>query len=251
MSVAPLIGISSYARDGDPASFSLPCDYIDVVRSAGGEPLVLPPGKANLELLLATVDGLVFSGGGDLDPSCYGGRPHETVYMVDEERDRFEISLAAAALAVAALPLLFICRGLQVLNVTRGGTLLPHVPDRYGERVRHRLPPRIPTRHSVRVEPDSTLGRILAVDETEVCSWHHQAVDQVGAGLRAVAWSEDGVIEALEHTDHPWCMAVQWHPEMQAGEEPHRRLFAELVRRARMKRECIAPAAARETKGAI
>jgi len=229
MSGKPLVGISSYGRDGEPQAFSLPCGYVDAVRAAGGTPLVLPPGEAEPEHLLDHVDGLILAGGGDISPAAYGGRPHETVYLVSEERDRFEFALARAALARRDLPLLCICRGMQVLNVVCGGTLHAHVPDQFGEGVLHRLPPRLPTRHLARVAPGTHLADILGATDVHVCSWHHQAIDRVGDMLRPVAWAEDGVIEAVEHGALPWCVGVQWHPEMQFGEAPHLRLFSALV----------------------
>jgi putative glutamine amidotransferase len=229
---SPLIGISSYARDGELPSFALPCCYVDAVRAAGGTAVILPPGEARPERLLEALDGLILSGGGDLDPGAYRGATHQTVYMVDGERDEFEMALARAALKCPRLPLLFICRGLQVLNVVCGGTLHAHIPDRYGDRVAHRLPPRLPSRHSVQIETRSALGSILGVGAAQACSWHHQSIDVLGADLCPTAWAEDGVVEAVEHTVHPWCIAVQWHPEMQAGEDPHARLFEALVVRA-------------------
>jgi putative glutamine amidotransferase len=229
----PIIGISSYARDGDPPAFSLPCGYVDGVRAAGATPLVLPPGEPQAERLLDLLDGLVLAGGGDIAPGAYGGEPHETIYSVSEERDQFEFSLARAALARHDVPLLCICRGMQVLNVVCGGTLHAHVPERFGDRVAHRLPPRLTARHPVRVEPDARLATILGASSVEACSWHHQAIDRLGQELRPVAWAEDGVIEAVEHTAHPWCIGVQWHPEMQLDEAAQRSLFAALVAAAR------------------
>ncbi len=225
----PLVGLSSYPRAGDYPSFSLPCDYIDAVRSVGGTPVILPPGEPEPARLLDSLDALILSGGGDIGATTYGGAPHETTYNISEERDGFELALTRAALARPELPVLCICRGMQVLNVARGGTLHGHIPDKFGEKVTHRLPPRRPTRHGVRVEAGSRLAGILGTLEPEVCSWHHQAIDRLGEGLDAVAWSEDGVIEAVEVQGHPWCFGIQWHPEMQAGEAPHRRLFAALL----------------------
>jgi len=224
-----VIGISSYARDGQPPAFSLPCGYVDGVRAAGATPLVLPPGEAQPEGLLDLVDALILAGGGDIAPAAYGGEPHETIYSVSEERDEFEFALARAALARRDIPLLCICRGMQVLNVVCGGTLHPHVPERFGDRVPHRLPPRQTSRHPVRIEPQSRLASILGTAEVEACSWHHQAIDRIGEGLRPLAWAEDGVIEAVEHSAHPWCIGVQWHPEMQLDEPAQRALFAALV----------------------
>jgi len=228
-----VIGISSYARDGQPPTFTLPCGYVDGVRAAGATPLVLPPGEAQPERLLDLLDGLILAGGGDIAPAAYGGEPHETIYSVSEERDRFEFTLARAALARNDVPLLCICRGMQVLNVVCGGTLHPHVPERFGDRVAHRVPPLQTSRHTVRIEGESRLAQILGATEVEACSWHHQALDRVGQGLRALAWAEDGLIEAVEHTAHPWCIGVQWHPEMQLDEPAERGLFAALVSAAR------------------
>lgn len=224
-----VIGISSYARDGDPPAFSLPCGYVDGVRAAGATPLLLPPGEPEPGRLLDLIDGLILAGGGDIAPVAYGGEPHETIYSVSEERDQFEFGLARAALARRDVPLLCICRGMQVLNVVCGGTLHAHVPDRFGEHVAHRLPPRLTSRHSVRVEPASRLATLLGGADIEACSWHHQAIDRIGTALQPVAWAEDGVIEAVEHTAHPWCVGVQWHPEMQLDEAPQRGLFHALV----------------------
>mgnify|MGYP000735615788 CR=1 FL=1 len=233
----PLIGISTYHRDGEPAAFTLPCGYVDSVRAAGGVPLLLTPGEPDIERLLDLVDGLILAGGGDLDPDLYGAGRHETVYMVCSERDRFEIDLLMAALQRPQLPILCICRGIQVLNVAAGGALHVHLPDAFGAAVHHRLPPRLPTRHSVRAAADSRLAAIAGVAQFDVCSWHHQAIAALGAALQAVAWAEDGVIEAVEHQVHPWCFGVQWHPEMQPGEAAQMRLFAAFVAAAGGKAE--------------
>jgi putative glutamine amidotransferase len=227
-----VIGVSCYARGGRPPAFSLPCAYVDAVRAAGATPVMLPPGEARPERLLDLVDGFILAGGGDVAPKVYGGRPHETVREVSTERDEFEFALAGAALSRADLPLLCICRGLQVLNVVCGGTLHTHLPERFGEQVAHRSPRRLPTYHGVRIAADSGLAEILGVTDARVCSWHHQAIDAAGSGLRAVAWAADGVIEGVEHATHPWCCGVQWHPEMQFTELPAQRLFTALVRAA-------------------
>jgi putative glutamine amidotransferase len=228
--VAPtLVGISAYARSGQPPAFSIPTGYVDAVRRAGGVPVIFPPGEREPERLLDTVSALIVSGGGDINPDAYGGRQHETVYAVCEERDAFEFALTRAALADTRVPMLCICRGLQVLNVVTGGTLHVHLPDHYGERVAHRLPPRDTSMHAVRIDADSRLAAILGTTEALVRSWHHQAIDKLGDGLRAVAWAEDGVIEAVEHVEHPWCIAVQWHPEMQLDDAAQQKLFHALT----------------------
>jgi putative glutamine amidotransferase len=229
-----LIGISSYGRDtNDVPAFSIPCGYVDAVRAAGGVPLVLPPGEADPERLLDLVDGLILAGGGDIDPETYGGDSHETIYLVSSERDDFELSLARGAIERRHLPILCICRGTQIMNTALGGTLYSHIPDHFGSKVDHRLPPRRPTRHPVRVEGDTVLARILGETRVETCSWHHQAVRQLGEGLRTIGWAEDGVIEAVIAEEHPWCIGVQWHPEMQIGEAAQDRLFAAFVGAAR------------------
>ena len=229
----PLIGISSYGRAGERQTFSLPCEYVDVVRLVGGVPLVLPATEGEIPEVLDAIDGLILPGGGDVDPAHYNGVRHEANYGISPERDGFEMALARAALARADLPILCICRGMQLLNVTLGGDLVAHIPDHFGSKVIHRHPERIPVEHDVRVEPESRLGRILGTDAMTVQSIHHQAVGRVANGLRAVAWSEDGVIEAIESERHPFCLAVQWHPELGAlGDGRQRNLFEALIARA-------------------
>jgi putative glutamine amidotransferase len=223
------VGITAYARVGQPPSFAVPAGYVDAVRQAGAVPIILPPGQPEPTRLVDALSALIIAGGGDIDPRAYGGRHHETVYAVCEERDLFEFALTRAAVAEPRLPVLCICRGMQVLNVICGGTLHVHLPDHYGERVSHRLHPRDTSVHSVRIDPDSHLARILDTTETQVRSWHHQAIDRLGDGLRPVAWAEDGVIEAVEHVDHPWCIGVQWHPEMQLDDPVQQRVFGALV----------------------
>jgi putative glutamine amidotransferase len=142
-----------------------------------------------------------------------------------------------AALQVRDLPTLGICRGMQILNIALGGDLTAHLPDVYGEQVLHRLPPRVPTTHSVRIERTGAFGEIFAESELPVCSWHHQAVRELGRGLRATAHAPDGVVEGVVLDDHPFALGVQWHPEMQAAQDPRQlRVFQALVQRARARR---------------
>ncbi len=154
-----LIGVTTYGRNRQ-GDFHLPGEYVDAVRRAGGSVALLPPGEREPDDWLARVDGVILSGGGDIDPSRYGGAGHETVYMVDADRDRTEFELAKRTLA-SGLPTLAICRGVQVLNVVLGGTIHVHLPDVVGEEVAHRAPPREPTPHPVSVEADSRLAGIL------------------------------------------------------------------------------------------
>ncbi len=230
----PLIGITTYARD-EEQRFSLPAAYVDAVRRAGGIPVLLPPGEPESAVLLERLDGLIFAGGGDVDPAWYDGKLHEAVYNVDAERDRSEIDLAKKVVQ-SQLPVLGICRGTQVINVALGGTLIEHVPDEVGEAVAHRLPPRRPTEHPVQLEPRTKLAAILGQAEITPASWHHQAVRRPAPGMRVAARAPDGVIEALEMPDHPWLIAVQWHPEL-GTDAVQERLFVGLVQAAARKAE--------------
>jgi putative glutamine amidotransferase len=237
----PTIGITTYgpaaSADGELPLISLPAHYVDAVVAAGGVPVLLGASALPAEESLAILDGLVIAGGGDIAPETYGGATHETIYSINPARDAFELDLARAALERPELPLLGICRGMQVLNIALGGDLTPHVPDEFGESVLHRLPPRVPTMHPVRVERGGLLGEIFADDEIPVCSWHHQAVRKLGRGLRPAAHAADGVVEAVELEGRPFALGLQWHPEMQAGHDPRQlRVFQVLVERARARR---------------
>ncbi|HEV7730866.1 MAG TPA: gamma-glutamyl-gamma-aminobutyrate hydrolase family protein [Candidatus Binatia bacterium] len=233
----PLIGISSYGRAGERQTFSIPCEYVDVVRAVGGVPLVLPPVDGEVPEGLDAVDGLILPGGGDVDPAHYGGGHHEANYGISAERDRFELTLARLAVTRPQLPLLCVCRGMQLLNVALGGDLIAHIPDHFGEAVVHRAPALKPCTHDVRIDADSRLGRVLGSEALSVQSIHHQAVGRLGRDLRAVAWSPDGVVEAIESEVHPFVVGVQWHPELEALSNPRPlRLFEALVDQARRRR---------------
>jgi putative glutamine amidotransferase len=235
--VRPLIGISSYGRAGERQTFSIPCEYVDVVRAVGGVPLVLPPVDGEVPEGLDAVDGLILPGGGDVDPAHYGGGHHEANYGISAERDRFELTLARLAVTRPQLPLLCVCRGMQLLNVALGGDLIAHIPDHFGEAVVHRAPALKPCTHDVRIDADSRLGRVLGSEALSVQSIHHQAVGRLGRDLRAVAWSPDGVVEAIESEVHPFVVGVQWHPELEALSNPRPlRLFEALVDQARRRR---------------
>lgn len=235
----PVIGVTTYHRDrAGRERFHVPAAYVDAVRAAGGLPVLLPPGETRPTELLDAVAGLVLCGGGDIDPARFGGASgHEAQYATCDERDAFELGLAAEALG-RGTPTLAICRGLQILNVALGGALHVHLPDVVGDSVVHRVSRERHTYHRVRLAPDSQLAALLGADPIEAASWHHQAVDRLGAGLRAVAWADDGTVEAVELAGRPEIRAVQWHPELQFGEADgrQRRLFDDLVARAGSRR---------------
>jgi putative glutamine amidotransferase len=225
------IGVTTYRRERDGrARFTLPAAYVDAVRAVGGVAVLLSPGDDAPDQLLARLDGLVLSGGGDLDPSFSGAAVHGAVYGTCAERDAFEIALARAAIALGT-PTLAICRGLQIVNVARGGTLHGHLPDVVGDRVPHRASQQEATAHPVRIDPGSALAGALGAERlASVPSWHHQAIDRLGEGLAPVGWAEDRVIEAVELAGAPALTAVQWHPELDmAPEAPGRRLFERLA----------------------
>ena len=227
----PLIGITTYGRD-EEGRFALPVEYVEAVRRAGGVALLVPPGEANWSPLLASVDGWILTGGGDMDHDAYGSGGHETVYMVDTERDASEFELARY-LIDRGLPTFGICRGIQVLNVVLGGDLHVHLPAAVGEQVAHRAPPRLPIPHRVQVQAETKLAAIVKELEFEVASWHHQGIRKVGAALEVVAQAPDGVVAAVEMAAHPWLIGVQWHPELSAAQQPpQQRLFDAFVAQA-------------------
>jgi len=232
---APLIGITTYAKNEND-EVTLPACYIESVRRAGGIPVLVAHGESEVEQLLSRLDGLVLAGGGDIDPKCYGcDEVHGTVYMLDEHRDRTELNLARFIIE-QQFPTLAICRGVQIINVALGGTLHQHLPDRFGEDVLHRAPPREPTPHVVAVESDSILAGVMGETTVQTMSWHHQAIQDLAEELRVVAQAPDGVVEAIEHPNHPTLLAVQWHPELTSHEDQsQQRLFDELVKNGKKK----------------
>ncbi len=225
----PRIGIPTYGQN-EENRFTLPRAYVDSVRRAGGIPFLIPPGDSDPRAYLSFIDGLVLTGGGDIDPRHYGGKSHESIYLIDAERDTAEFDFIRRAIDLR-MPTLCICRGAQVLNVALGGTLHEHLPDVVNEEILHRAPPMEPTPHDVKIESGCRLAKILGESEFSVASWHHQAVRRTAPGLEVVGHAPDGVIEAVEMPDHPWLHGVQWHPELTADRDPvQQRLFDALIK---------------------
>ncbi|MBW4464180.1 MAG: gamma-glutamyl-gamma-aminobutyrate hydrolase family protein [Pegethrix bostrychoides GSE-TBD4-15B] len=234
---SPVIGITTYSRSAGGA-FTLPATYVEAVQRAGGAAVLLPPQPQPASLsLIAALDGIMFTGGGDISPDCYSGVQHPTVYGVDDSRDTFELELARYLLT-SQIPTLGICRGMQMLAVASGAELLPHLPEIYGEQVMHRLDqPHRPIPHPVQTVPESRLALLLDAAEFEIVSWHHQAIKALPDGWQLAATAADGLIEAMEYQSHPWMFAVQWHPELSPDAPVQQRLFEAFVAACELKLE--------------
>jgi len=207
--MAPRIGVTACAHL---------LDYLEAVKRAGGDPVVLAPGDVEPDRAVVELDGLLLTGGRDVDPTLFGEPPHATAEEAEPGRDQFEIDLVRAAVA-RNLPLLGICRGMQVINVALGGTLIQDIPNQMPGAQNHDVTDApITLAHEVWVTRESQLGRALGDrlsedDSCEVNSRHHQAVGRLGDGVEATATSPDGVVEGLERSGTRFCVGVQWHPE--------------------------------------
>ena len=232
---SPLLGITTSRIRADP---SLPflqavlSTYTDAVYSAGGLPVLFPAGVAGPPLmeLFARMDGILLSGGGDLDPACYQQTPRIELREVDAARDEMEIDLARMA-ADARKPLLAICRGLQVVNVARGGDLYQDIASILPTGAGHDQPEGMEqeTVHVVEIREGSRLRGIVGQSSLGTNSFHHQAVDRVGSGLRVTARAPDGIVEAMELEEHPFGLCVQWHPEKMPDHPSMRSIFGAFV----------------------
>jgi len=213
--------------------FGVPENYVDAVRRAGGRPaLVLPGDDTPPEELLKPFDALLLVGGGDVDPARYGQEPHATIYGLEPDRDDLEIELLREA-DRTGMPTLAICRGMQVMNVAFGGTLIQHLPD-HDAYLPHGTPSgRDHLAHDVKAAPGSRLAEAAGAEVLTCSTHHHQGVDHLGEGLSPTGWSEDGLVEAVERGGG-WMLGVQWHPEDTASEDPRQQaLFDALVGQAR------------------
>jgi putative glutamine amidotransferase len=227
----PVIGITSYAQDARwgvwhlPAAL-VPLAYVDAIERAGGRALVVPPAEEDTEQTLDALDGIVFSGGADVDPAHYGADAHPETDTPHTRRDAGELALLRAALE-RDMPTLAICRGFQLLNVARGGDLVQHLPEMTGNHAHKQVPGEFAV-HPVEVRAGSRLAGIVG-SASDVTSHHHQALGRVGEGLVESAWAADGTLEAVEDPSLRFAVGVQWHPE--AGEDAA--LFEALVEQAR------------------
>jgi len=210
----PIVGVT--LGDGDePGLHTMREDYVRSIEQADAVPVVLPPvTPADVPALLDRLDGIVLSGGVDVDPALYGAAPHPSLGRVNRRRDDFEFALVREALR-RDRPLLAICRGQQVLNVATGGTLVQDIPSEWKGAGEHDAPgPRWRRSHEVRLLPGTRLQALLARDTVSVNSFHHQAVDRLGDGVVVSAvCPSDGVVEGLEVPGRRFAIAVQWHPE--------------------------------------
>jgi len=228
--VRPIVGITSYAQEASWGAWVLPAalvplSYVQSVEQAGGRALVIPPANDGVEETLDAIDGLVLSGGADVDPAHYGAGNHDET-VAQPERDAAEFALLEGALA-RDMPVLGVCRGMQLLNVLHGGALHQHLPELVGHDG-HRETPGVFSEHPVELAEGSVVASLLG-SRTTVKSSHHQGVESVGAGLVAAGVADDGTIEVVEDPARRFVLGVLWHPE----EDKDKRLFEALVEEAR------------------
>lgn len=240
----PLIAVTTSMYAGE--SYRLPqimlgATYVAALEDAGGTALLLTPAHQadSISRVLDTVQGLVLTGGEDVEPTRYGQEPHPKLGSTNPVRDEMEFTALQCAIE-RRLPVLGICRGMQLLNVALGGTLYQDLPSQRPGSVIHQLQASINQRwHAAQVEPGSALAEIFGTTELQINSFHHQGIDRLAPGLEALAWSEDGLIEAVQVPELPWAFGVQWHPERgeaestQQAQDPDRRLFWAFVEAAR------------------
>jgi gamma-glutamyl-gamma-aminobutyrate hydrolase PuuD len=231
----PIIGITTYltpARfgDWDEEAALIPASYVRAIEAAGGRPLLVPPSTDAIGETLDRLDGMLFSGGSDLDPELYGQETHAETNGIVPERDRAEVALLKAALE-RDMPVLAVCRGSQVLNIALGGDLVQHLPEVVGDE-KHKHTPGEFADHDVELVAGTRVQEILG-DHAPVKSHHHQGYGQLGQGLREAARAEDGTIEALEEPSRRFALGVLWHPE--AGDDFA--LFEALIAESRSYRD--------------
>ena len=247
--VIPIIGVTTRTAPVPPSllpSVMVQKSYTDAILNAGGLPVLIPSDiqESGWQELIERLDGILFTGGGDIAVEYFNGDQHQAVYGIEPARDAIEVGLTRDA-AEAGRPFLGICRGLQVINVALGGTLYTHIPDQVENALMHDYPgdDGIPARtalvHPVNIDPGSHMSRIMGATTLQVNSLHHQGVKAVAPVLKAVAHSADGLVEAVELPGHPFGIAVQWHPEWLTDQEAIRRLFKAFVDAAAERRRIV------------
>ena len=237
----PLVGVSTSevrtrktlkpVKHGEPtpSEFALGVMYVRAIEMAGGLPVIVPPlGDTGLERLLDSLDGVCLPGGPDLDPALYGAEAHPELGPVNTDVDLFELRLVRLA-DERRLPILAICRGAQALNISRGGTLIQHLPDLESAVAHRQSAPGYETSHAIEIEPGTLIERVVGASRIEVNSFHHQGIDRLGKGLRGTAFAEDGTIESLEAMDRDFCIGVQWHAETLVNHMEQVAVFAAFV----------------------
>jgi putative glutamine amidotransferase len=237
--MAPVIGITASIDHRSPAfgeTYSLTRKYAEGVLQAGGVPVIVPHNfdEESLRIVLDRLDGIVLSGGGDIDPALFGEEAHPATCEIEPDRDRVELALARW-LVERDVPFLAICRGIQVLNVALGGSLVQDIPSQVPGALPHsfdrKTTPRDYLAHPVKIDPTSQLARVMQLETPQTNSWHHQSIKEVADGLLVTAVALDGVIEAVEVPGRRYAIGVQWHPEwMFEKRVEQRRLFEGLVR---------------------
>jgi putative glutamine amidotransferase len=234
--------LSHPTPEGDPPrrEMALGLTYLEAIQQCGGLPVVVPPtDPERIGTLLDRVDGLCLSGGPDIDPALYGAEPDQHLGPIERDLDEFELALFRAA-DERDMPVLAICRGAQLINVARGGTLFQHLPDVVGETLQHRQEEAArEVTHPVTVTLRSRLGEILGQHWVNVNSFHHQAVRDLGAGLVITATAPDGTVEAFEAPERSFLLGVQWHAECLVDRDEQAALFGALVEASCARRDAL------------
>jgi len=234
--MAPLIGLTTgriTRKQGQGDAVTTPCSYINALKQAGALPVLIPLGLSQEQMrgVFDRVDGVLIIGGADIDPGRFAGEPHPRVYDVDPEQDELDLTLVRWC-AERGKPFFGICRGIQSMNVALGGSLYTDIADQYSKEQRHDWYPDIPRNmlaHGLRLDPDSRLARVMGGTEFKVNSLHHQGLLRIAPGLKVAGHASDGLVEAVELTDHPFGVGVQWHPEWLQEHEHARAVFRAFV----------------------
>ena len=235
----PIIGITA-GKDRSDTNIQKTClidKYSYAISASGGIPLIIPPDISihSIDTIMKHVNGIMITGGGDIETKRFLGQDHPRVYGVDTDRDNLEIELVHAAESTGK-PLLGICRGIQIINVALGGDLFTDIQDQKIDSLKHDWFPDYPRdqlSHPIEIKSGTLLNHILEISLTEVNSLHHQAIRNLSSHLSATAFAPDGIIEAVENSDHPFFLGVQWHPEWLFGLETTQKLFKAFIQAAK------------------